>query len=122
MGATSQDPPSGSDFNYVSNTCSKNMHSMPSAPETMPITRLQSRSRGVARLPAFAILLVTLLSSALPTFGQTFVSQLGGMNGPTMVALDTRGSPATTWLYVSEHGETNDTGGGRILRFNLTSG
>src|SRR5688572_5896110 len=97
------------------------MHSMLSAPaETEPITRHQSRIRGTVRLPAFAVFLVTLLASVLPSFGQTFVSQFTGINGPTFVALDSRAG--TSWLYVSEHGETNGTGGGRILRFNLTSG
>ena len=101
---------------------------MLSAPgETEPITRPQSRIRGTARLPAFAVLLVTLLGSVLPSFGQTFVSQFTGMNGPTFVALDTRAG--TTWLYVSEHGSvpnppspTPPPNGGRILRFNLTTG
>ena len=99
------------------------MHTMLSAPgETVPITRPQSRIRGTARLTAFAVLLVTILGSALPSFAQTYLSSLSAA-APTFVAIDTRAS--TTWLYVSEHGGTSGTpptGGGRVLRYNLTSG
>lgn len=71
-------------------------------------------------LSSFVFLLVTLLCLALPAFAQNYVTSLTGMNGPTFVALDTRGG--ATWLYVSEHGEMDGTGGGRILRYNLTTG
>ena len=46
------------------------------------------------------------------------------MNGPTYVTIDanrTIGGTTSTWLYVSEHGASNNTGGGRILRYNLAS-
>src|SRR4051812_2490789 len=103
------------------------MHPMLSAPgETLPITQTQSRIRGVTRLPAFVILLVTLLGSALPSFAQTWLRDLPATE-PTMMYLDT--STATTWLYVSEHGDVPTAGstaappnGGRVLRYNLTTG
>src|SRR3954468_25079685 len=90
------------------------MHPMLSAPgETLPITQTQSRIRGITRLPAFVVLLVTLLGSALPSFAQTWLANVplpGDFIGPTFVALDTtRG-----FLYISEHGRTDGTGGGRI--------
>src|SRR3954466_16181547 len=106
------------------------MHSMLSAPkETVPITRPPSPLRGIARLPAFAVLLVTLLGSVLPSFAQTWVADIpaaasagGRMNGPTFVALDSQHPVGTTWLYVSEHGEINGTAGGRILKINVATG
>ncbi|WP_146180143.1 putative Ig domain-containing protein [Opitutus sp. ER46] len=54
----------------------------------------------------------------------TTLGAANSLNGPTFLALDTRtiGGVNATWLYVSEHGNTDDTGGGRILRYNLTSG
>src|SRR5436190_11383787 len=103
------------------------MRSMLSAPdEAVPITRPQSRIRGIARLPAFSILVVTLLGSVLPSFAQTWMRDLAATE-PTMMYLDT--STSTTWLYVSEHGDVPGTGsttppanGGRVLRYNLTTG
>src|SRR2546427_8083562 len=105
----------------------KNMHSMLSAPgETVPITRPQSRSRLTARLFAFAVSLVTLLGSVLPSFAQSWVRDLPA-NQPTMIYLDT--STSTPWLYVSEHGDVPPQGqttpplyAGRVPRFNLTTG
>jgi hypothetical protein len=90
--------------------------------ESVPVVRLPSPRSAIARCQAFAGLVVSLVGLIPWSGAQTYVAQLTGMNGPTFVALDTRGTPAVTWLYVSEHGETNGTLGGRILRFNLTSG
>lgn len=104
------------------------MHSMLSAPaETVPIAaRTQFRIRGTARIQALAVLLVTLLGSALPSFAQSPLPDLPATQ-PTMMYLDT--STSTKWLYVSEHGDVPAAGqttapanGGRILRFNLTTG
>src|SRR5687767_12365301 len=102
------------------------MHSILSAPTgAVPITRPQSRNCGTARLPALAVLIITLLSSVIPSFGQSHVRDLVAQQ-PTMIYLDS--STATKWLYVSEHGDVPTVGqtsapnnGGRILRFNLTT-
>ena len=99
---------------------------MLSAPvETVPITRRLSPNRGTARLSAFAVLLVTLLGSVLPSFAQTWVRDLTATE-PTMMLIATD-SNSVTWLYVSEHGDVpvsteQPSNGGRVLRFNLTSG
>lgn len=79
-----------------------------------------TRTRGTAGLPAVAVLLFALLCAPLVSRAQTWVENLTGMNGPTFVALDSR--DGATWLYVSEHGVPGGTGGGRILKFNLTAG
>lgn len=96
------------------------MHSMCPPAVAPQSLRIRLLVRRVGRLPAALILLVMLLGSAMPGFAQTWLQNLPGMNGPTLLALDTRNG--TDWLYVSEHGETDGTGGGRILRFNLTTG
>ncbi len=95
------------------------------APSEIGRTRQSPRTRGFAPFSALALLL--MLFSALPSFAQTVLTTLGaanGLNGPTFLALDTRTIDGVnaTWLYVAEHGNTDNTGGGRILRYNLTSG
>src|SRR3954466_10867725 len=98
------------------------MHSMLFAPDDAARTRSRTKIRGFAGIRAFACLLVTLLCAAVPSFAQSHVANLTATN-PTFLAIDTRGG--TTWLYVSEHGGstgTPPTGGGRILRYNLTTG
>ena len=75
------------------------MHSMLSAPgETVPASRLSSRSRGIARLPAFAILLVTVLGSVLPSFGQAYVTEYAQPVGPIGMAIDSVGGETLAGL------------------------
>src|SRR3954469_6395054 len=98
------------------------MHSMLIAPDGTARTRSRMKIRGFAGIRAFACLLVTLLGAAVSAFAQTHVANLS-VNQPTFLALDTRGG--TTWLYVAEHGGsagTPPTGGGRVLRYDLTGG
>ena len=93
-----------------------------SAPSEAGRTRPSPRTRGFAPFSALALLL--LLFSALPGFAQSVVGTISGINGPTFVAIDanrTIGGTTSSWLYVSEHGQANNTGGGRILRYNLSS-
>ena len=86
---------------------------MLSAPgETVPITRPQSRFAGIARLQAFAVLLVTLLGPVVPGFAQVFVTELTQPVGPIGMALDATGG----FLYVT------DESSGQILKYNDTSG
>ena len=85
-------------------------------------TRQSPRIRGFAPFAALAWLLMML--SALSARAQNWTANLAATE-PTFVALDSVGG--TTYLYVSEHGAvplggaiTSD--GGRILKYNLTSG
>jgi sugar lactone lactonase YvrE len=90
----------------------------------LPATRFQRPGGKATRGFALARALVLLASAALPCFGQALVSSFDGINGPTFVALDSSraiGGTTATWLYVSEHGGTNNTGGGRILRYNTAA-
>jgi hypothetical protein len=68
--------------------------------------------------------LLIVAGTALPGLAQTAVSSFDNITGPTFVAIDPNraiGGTTATWLYVSEHGNTNNTGGGRILRYNLAA-
>jgi hypothetical protein len=76
-------------------------------------TRSLFRTRRIAGLPAAVFLLFALLCSPLASFAQTWMADISGIGKPTYVTLN--GST----LYVSEHGELNGTGGGRILKYTL---
>jgi hypothetical protein len=80
--------------------------------------RIERRHKALARS------LLMFACSALPSVAQTFVSSFDNIHGPTFVALDANraiSGTTSTWLYVSEHGDINNTGGGRILRYNLAA-
>jgi hypothetical protein len=89
--------------------------------------RTSSPLRACILRRAFFVSTIWLAALFVPgvTYAQSFLSSFTGINGPTFVAIDANraiGGTTATWLYVSEHGDTNNNGGGRILRFNLTSG
>jgi hypothetical protein len=98
------------------------MHLLLSAPREAAPTRQPLPTRGSA--PYAALTLLWILFAALPGFAQSVVTSITGMNGPTFLAIDanrTIGGTTATWLYVSEHGQSTNTGGGRILRYNVAS-
>lgn len=68
------------------------------------------------------VLCAALLGLLLPAHAQTWRAHLPdpspALNGPTFVALD----EARGFLYVSEHGNIDGTGGGRILKYPLAGG
>src|SRR4051812_1481851 len=83
------------------------------------------RARELRRVFFAPAMLLAALCLAPAAWAQTYLSSFTGITGPTFVAIDsnrTIGGTAATWLYVSEHGDTSNNGGGRILRYNLTSG
>ncbi len=88
------------------------------------VSRTLRPGRAVRHRVAFKTAILIFACSAVSAFAQSFVSSFDNINGPTFVAIDSNrniGGTTSTWLYVSEHGNTNNTGGGRILRYNLAA-
>lgn len=88
------------------------------------VSRTLRPGRAARRRVALKSAVLIFACSAVSAFAQSFVSAFDNINGPTFVAIDSNrniGGTTSTWLYVSEHGNTNNTGGGRILRYNLAS-
>jgi sugar lactone lactonase YvrE len=95
------------------------MHSSSSAPRQACVAGLSSRTSALGRVTRLAVFAITLLSAALPSYAQVWVKNITGINGPLGLAIDNVGG--VTYLYVTEHGFTT-TDGGRVLKYNLTTG
>jgi len=100
------------------------MHITTPGADALAASHLSRPCTAARRLRAATSALLIFAASALPGMAQSVVSTFDNIVGPTFVALDANrsiGGTTATWLYVSEHGNIDNTGGGRILRFNLAA-